>query len=125
MPVFYFPVELFSVPVQLFQNKCLHANVSFFSLGFIFNAKIQSHCPEIAAIFNASMLLKDPLIKVILCAVLLSLVSSNCRLIGGMIFLGTSLGHRSIQAPSESSPMNQQEKLSGKHYFAQHGHLWC
>lgn len=47
---------------------------------------------------------------------------------GGMIFLGTSLGHRSIPAPSESSPMNQQQQqqqqpLSGMYYFAQHGHL--
>lgn len=42
-----------------------------------------------------------------------------------MIFLGTSLGHRSIPALRESSPMNQQQRqLSGMYYFAQHGHLW-
>lgn len=71
---------------------------------------------EITAYFNTSIQLKDPLINVILCVVLLSLVSSNCRLMGEMIFLGTSLGHGSIPAPSESSPMNQQQQHFSEMY---------
>lgn len=85
-----------------------HANLITSHL--VKNTECCIHCEcrpaaEIAANLNTIIWFKDPPIKVILCAVPLSLVSSNCRLMGEMIFLGTSLGHRSIPVPSESNDL--------------------
>lgn len=45
MSVFYFYV--FFNAKHLFQcHKCFNAKVSFFSSGFIFNAKVKCHCSK-------------------------------------------------------------------------------